>query len=185
MTLFFWIAIIGAILYLASVIKHYIKYKKLEPKNVVVLTEDNKGIRNICGVFLYFMIITGGLTFGTMFREGIFFTVESIKIILTFVFFIVLYIPLSSKTKVSNIGIFRNFNLITWDKIIKVEYMTIDANKNQKVRITYNNNYNRPMVIEIAFKKKLNELEALKNMVAEYRFPKKQSKKSNNGKEVK
>ena len=173
MSLFLWIAIAFAVFYMFSTVKKYREYKKLNPTDVISLTEDNQGMRNICGVFLFFMIITSGVAIFNLNRLGFIITNEITQIVMTLFFFVVLYIPLSSKTRVSSIGIYRNASIIYWKDVINVEYLKANSKGRLKVKVIYKS-YDKPMTIELVFKKKMMEYEALKNLVKTYMPSKKE-----------
>ncbi|QSX04765.1 hypothetical protein JYG23_08595 [Sedimentibacter sp. zth1] len=153
MSLFFMLALAGATYYLISVAIKNHKYKKLNPIDVVSLTNDNSSMRNICGVLLFLMLTLSGLALGSLFRENRFFSLESLKIALTLFFFIVLYIPLSAKTKVSNIGIYRNSTVISWSDIDKIELPTDNRIEKFKIKVTYKSKYTKHNVIELLCKR--------------------------------
>jgi len=182
MKAFFLIAIAFAVIYTISTVRKYIEYKKLSPTDIVALTEDNKSIRYICGVFLFFMIITSGIAFKEAYNQGLVIKNELLELILTLFFFAVLYIPLSSKTKVSNIGIYRNANLIYWKNVVAIDFLKPDLKGRLRVRILYKNNYNKQMTIEIVFKKKMDEYNALKELADKNIIPIKETKKKKNNK---
>lgn len=183
---FFLIAIAFAVIYVISIVKKYVEYKKLDPTDIIALTEDNRSIRYICGIFLFFMIITSGVAFKeALSQESI--KNELLELILTVFFFVVLYIPLSTKTKVSNIGIYRNSSLIYWKNVLAIDYLKPDLKGRLRVRILYKNNFNKQMTIEIVFKKKIDEYNAFKELADKNIIPMKQANKKSSakGKEVK
>ena len=182
MKAFFIIAIAFAIIYTIFMIRKYIEYKKLSPTSIIALTEDNRSIRNICGVFLFFMIIASGISFKETYNQGSVFIEEILELILTLFFFAVLYIPLSTKTKVSDIGIYRNASLIYWKNVIAIDYLQPDLKGRLRVRILYNNGYNRKLTIELVFKKNMDEYEAFKELADKNITPVKEAKKKKNSK---
>lgn len=182
MKAFFLIAIAFAVIYTISIIRKHMEYKKLNPTDIISLTEDNKSIRNICGIFLFFMIISSGIAFKEAYNQGLVIKDELLELVLTLFFFAVLYVPLSTKTKVSNVGIYRNSNLIYWKNVIAIDYLKPDLKGRLRVRILYKNNYNKQMTIELAFKKKMDEYNAFKELAEKNMVQEKETKKKKNSK---
>ncbi len=128
------------------------------------------------------MIITSGIAFREAYNQELVIKNEFLELILTLFFFAVLYIPLSSKTKVSNIGIYRNANLIYWKNVVAIDFLKPDLKGRLRVRILYKNNYNKQMTIEIVFKKKMDEYNAFKELADKNIIPIKETKKKKNNK---
>lgn len=176
MDTFYLIVMVIAIFLLVSSLKKKKEYNSKNPETIVVLTQDNKTMRNLCGVFLFFMIFSTVIFAVDLYRKGNLFSVEMLQFIVTPVLFIALYIPLSGKTIVSNIGIYRSSNIIYWDDIKRIEYLVPDSKGKTKARLVYKSVYNKDMTIELSFVDKSEEYEAFKLAAKEYRNTKSKTK---------
>ena len=179
MQTFYLLLVALAIVYTVSMVKKYIGYKKLNPTDIISLTEDNQSIRTVCGVLMTILIVTSGISFKEVYDQGIVFNDEFWEYVLIFFFFLVLYIPLTTRTKVSNVGIYRNSNLIYWKDVVEVEYLKPDSKGRLKVKVLYKNNINKELTIELIFKKKMDEYEAFKESVKKYFILPKKGKNKN------
>lgn len=171
------IIFIFAIYFVYSNVKNNIKYKKENMKPLFYLNQDDKTRHMISTIVIIFVIfLTSILLVGIINNKS--FTLESFfTMVLLPLLMVMLYVPLTKKTMVSNIGIHRRGALIRWDDIKGVNYFKPNEKNQIKVKILYVF-AGRDTAIELTFKKDDSQIEALKETVKEYRNSKKKEKKS-------
>lgn len=171
------IIFIFAIYFVYSNVKNNIKYKKENMKPLFYLNQDDKTRHMISTIVIIFVIsLTSILLVGIINNKS--FTLESFfTMVLLPLLMVMLYVPLTKKTMVSNIGIHRRGALIRWDDIKGVNYLKPNEKNQIKVKILYVF-AGRDTAIELTFNKDDSQIEALKETVKEYRNSKKKEKKS-------
>ncbi len=174
-SLLYPIMIIICLIIIYSNEKKRIQYKKENMEILFFLNEDDKVMRLTSRLLLFFMILSSGaVLLDSIKRTGLYST-ETITLIILPIMFIVLYVPLSRKTKVTTLGIFKRLNLVRWGNIKGIDYIKPDAKGRQKVKILYKTSY-RDMALEIVFRKDDEQLNEFKKTVKEYRTKKKDKK---------
>lgn len=168
---------IFAIYFVYSNFKNNLKYKKENMKPLYYLNEDDKTRHLISTVVIIFVvIITGILLVGIIQTNGFnlstFFTTVLLPLLM-----ILLYIPLTKKTMISNLGIHKRGALIRWDDIKGVNYLKPNEKNQVKAKIIYAF-AGRDTSIELTFNKDDSQFEPFKETVKEYRNAKKKEKKS-------
>jgi hypothetical protein len=121
------------------------------------------------------MILSSGVVLMDSFKRTGLYSSESITMAILPIMFIVLYVPLSSKTRITTLGVFKRLNLIRWEDIKGVDYIKPDIKGKQKAKILYKTSY-RDMTLDIDFRKDDAQLEDFKRTVKEYRNKKKDKK---------
>jgi len=171
-SLFYPVMIIVCLVMIYSNAKKNKLYKKENMEILYLLNEDDRTMRLASKLLLAFMVLSSGFVFiDTYKRMGIFSTEALTMIILPFAL-IALYIPLSTKTKVTTLGILKRQNLIRWDDIKGIDYIKPDIKGKQKVKLLYKTTY-KDMSLELIFKKDDEQLELFKNTAKENRNKKK------------
>lgn len=151
------------------------QYKKENIEILFLLNEDDKTMRLTSRLLLVFMILSSvAVLLDSIKRTGLY-SIETITMIALPIMFVVLYVPLSRKTKITTLGIFKRLNLVRWEDIKGVDYIKPDIKGRQKVKILYKTSY-RDMTLEIVFKKDDEQLNEFKKTVKEYRNKKKDKK---------
>lgn len=167
-SLFYPVAMVICVFMVYSNYSKMQKYKKANMEVLYVLEQDGKTIRTISSTFLIFIILTSVITiYDTVSKTGLS-SAETVSVVFLPIMFIVLYIPLSQKTKITTLGILRLLILIRWEDIRGIDYLKADSKGKQKVKIAYRIS-NRDAVIELLFHEKDAELELFKQSAKEYR----------------
>ncbi|HHZ01598.1 MAG TPA: hypothetical protein GX396_01485 [Tissierellia bacterium] len=168
---------IVVIYFIYSNIRDNINYKKENIKILLYLNNDDKLVHLTSSLVMVFMIVaTGALVLG-MIRTGIF-TFENVAVMGVLpVLMIILYIPLSKKTRVSTLGIHKRSYLIRWENIKSVNYLKPDNKNRIKAKIVHLS-YSRDTTTTVTFLKDDPQLEEFKEIVKTYKINKKKGKKS-------
>lgn len=174
-SLFYPVMIIVCLFIIYSNEKKRRQYKRENMEILFFLNEDDKTMRFTSRLLLIFMIISSGAVLLDSYKRTGLYSVETITMAVLPIMFIVLYVPLSKKTKITTLGIFKRLNLIRWDDIKGVDYIKPDIKGKQKVKILYKTSY-RDMTLEIVFRKDDEQLNEFKKTVKEYRSKKKDKK---------
>jgi len=174
-SLFYPVMIIVCLFIIYSNEKKRRQYKKENMEVLFFLNEDDKTMRLTSRLLLVFMIISSGAVLMDSFNRTGLYSIETITMMLLPIMFIVLYVPLSRKTKVTTLGIFKRLSLVRWDEIKGVDYIKPDSKGKQKVKILYKTSY-KDTTLEIMFNKDDEQLEEFKKTVKEYRNKKKDKK---------
>ena len=148
------------------------QYKKENINVLFSLNEDDKLMRLISSLMLVFMIISSAITIIDVAATKGIFSADALFILLLPVTLIILYLPLSKKSKITTLGIFKRSNLIRWEDIKGIDYLKPDSKGKYRVRILYKGPYKDIMQV-ITFKKEDEQLELFKNAAKEYRNNKK------------
>lgn len=163
----------GFLLY--SSLKKRNQYKKENMEFLFALNEDDKGMRMISYTMLMLIVVYFGLVLFDIVRKTMSFTADAVYAVVLPAMFVILYIPLSKKTKVTTLGIIKRSNLIRWQEIKGIDYIKPDARGRQKVKILFRGPY-RDLNQELSFAKDDEQLELFKNTAKEYRSNKKDKK---------
>ena len=170
--LFYPVLIIVCMFLIYSNQKKFKQYKKENMEILYLLNADDKTMILASRLLLAFMILSSGfVVFDSFNRTGLYSTETLTMIVLPFAL-IALYIPLSKKTKITTLGIFKRQNMIRWDDIKGIDYIKPDLKGRQKVKVLYKTAY-KDMTLDIMFSKNDEQLELFKNTVKEYRNKKK------------
>ncbi|MGD9568373.1 MAG: hypothetical protein AB7V48_08605 [Sedimentibacter sp.] len=166
-----------AIYFVYSNTKNNLKYKKENIKTLFYLEEDDKTRHKISTMVIIFVIVlTGFLLIGIISTNT--FTLESFfTMVLLPLLMVLLYLPLTKKTMISNLGIHKRSALIRWEDIKSVNYLKPNEKNQTKVKIIYAF-AGRDTSIDLTFKKDDSQYEPFKEAVKEYRNIKKKEKKS-------
>lgn len=168
---------IFAIYFVYSNLKNNLKYKKENMKPLFYLNQDDKTRHMISTIVIIFVIfLTGILLVGIIKNKS--FTLESFfTMVLLPLLMVMLYIPLTKKTMISNLGIHKRGALIRWEDIKGVNYLKPNEKNQIKIKILYTL-AGRDTSIELTFDKDDSQIEALKETIKDYRNSKKKEKKS-------
>lgn len=168
---------IFAIYFIYLNFKNNLNYKKEDMKILFYLDNDDK-IRHLIStiVIIFIAALTGILLIGTIIAKT--FTLETFfTTVLLPLLMILLYVPLTKKTMISNLGIHKRGALIRWEHIKGVNYLKPNEKNQTKARIIYAF-AGRDTSIELTFNKGDSQFETFKEVVKEYRNIKKKEKKS-------
>lgn len=172
-TIFYLVAIAVCIVMIYMNAKKNMEYRRDNMEVLYTLNKDGKGMRTIARVFLIFMCLASAASlYDGMYRYGLV-SFETLQFVMLPLLFIILYIPLSQKTKITNLGINRNGNLIRWSDIKGIDYLKTDDKGRSKARILYKTSY-KDMTQEIIFDKSDPQLDKFKQTAKEYRNKKKE-----------
>lgn len=172
-TIFYLVAIAVCLVMIYSNAKRSMEYRRDNMEVLYTLDKDGKGMRTLARVFLLFMVLASAASlYDGIYRYGLM-SFETLQFVMLPVLFIVLYIPLSRKTKITNLGINRNGNLIRWSDIKGIDYLRPDSKGRVKARILYKTSY-KDMVQEIVFEKDDAQIEKFKLTAKEWRNKKKE-----------
>lgn len=175
-SLFYPVAIVISLFLIYSNYSKIQKMKKGNMEVLYVLNQDGKTIRTISRFFLIFIVLSSVVSiYDSITKTGLT-SAETLSVIFLPIMFIILYIPLSQKTKITTLGIVRTVTLIRWEDIKGIDYMKADSKGRLKVKILYRN-INRDMVIELLFHETDKELELFKQSAKDYRNKKNKNKK--------
>jgi len=171
-SLFYPVMIIVCLVMIYSNAKKHKQYKKENMEILYLLNEDDRTMRLASKLLLAFMVLSSGFVFIDTYRRMGMFSTEALTMIILPFALIALYIPISTKTKVTTLGIFKRQNLIRWDDIKGIDYIKPDLKGKQKVKLLYKTTY-KDMSLELMFRKDDEQLELFKNTAKEYRNKKK------------
>ncbi|MFA9423740.1 MAG: hypothetical protein ACERLG_09185 [Sedimentibacter sp.] len=163
------------IFFVVTGFKNTIKYKKENMKVLLNLNQDDKRMRTISIGLMSFMIFASVFLISGVIQAKAYGYEELLTMVVLPILMIALYIPLSKKTRVSNLGIHKRSYLIRWDAIKGVNYLKPNEKNIIKVKVMYNNG-TREASIDLAFSKDDGQLETFKEIVKEYRNSKKGKK---------
>lgn len=163
---------------IASNVKNSRKYKKENMNVLFNLNEDDKTMRIVSSLMLVFLIISSIITLADTAKTKGLISTDSLYVVLLPLLFIILYLPMSKKTRVTTLGIFRRTNLIRWEDIKVIDYLKQSVKGKQLVKILYRGPY-KDLMIAIAFKQDDEQYELFKNTAKEYRNNKKDKHKDN------
>lgn len=158
-----------------SNVKNSMKYKKENIKELFNLHEDDKTMRIVSSLMLVFLIVSSVFTLLDTSKTKGLISLDSLYVVLLPVLFVILYLPMSKKTRVTSLGIIKRTNLIRWEDIKGIDYLKQTIKGKQYVRILYRGPY-KDLVIGIAFKQNDDQYELFKNTAKEYRNNKKDKK---------
>lgn len=181
-SLFYPVMIIVCLFIIYSNERKRRQYKKESMEILFFLNEDDKIMRVTSRLLLVFMILSSGAVLLESFKTKGLYSIETITMAFLPIVFIVLYVPLSKKTKITTLGIYKRLNLIRWDDIKGVDYIKPDSKGRQKAKILYKTSY-RDMILDIVFRKDDEQLEEFKKAAKEYRSKKKDKKVGKVGRE--
>lgn len=176
-TIIYPLLFIALVYLLVSDIRKNIKYKKENMEVLLQLDSDDKIARLITSLLTAIMIgATAIFIFSIIYLKT--YTIEDIAIMVVLpLMMIILYIPLSRKTRVSTLGIHKRSNIIRWEDIKLVNYLKPDSKNRVKARIVHSN-FSREASIDLTFMKNDSQLEEFKEIAKKYRFNKKKGNKS-------
>lgn len=175
--IFYPLIFIFALYFVFLNIKNNLKYKKENIKPLYYLNEDDKTRRKISFlviivvVFLTVFLLVGILNTNSLTIES-FFTMVLLPFLM-----VVLYIPLTKRTMISNLGIHKRGALIRWSDIKGVNYLKPNEKNQAKAKISYAF-ANRDASVVLTFNNEDSQFESFKETVKEYRSAKKKEKKS-------
>lgn len=157
--------------------KSELNYKKENMQVLFYLNEDDKTRHLISKIVIIFVaVLTVFILIGVISSKSL--TLESFfSIVLLPLLMVLLYIPLTKKTMVSNLGIHKRGALIRWDDIKGVNYYKPNEKNQVKSKVIYTF-AGRDTSIVLTFKKDDSQFETFKETVKEYRNAKKKEKKS-------
>ena len=170
------IIFIIVIFFISSNVGNSLKYKKENMKELLHLNEDDKKMRLISSLLMVFMLISSVILITGMIKSNNYGFEQILTMVVLPVLMIVLYLPLSKKTKVSTIGIHKRSYLIRWEAIKGFNYLKPNEKNLVKVKILYNN-ASKDAYAELTFSKDDNQLDKFKEIAKEYRNIKKKDKK--------
>jgi hypothetical protein len=166
-----------AIYFIYTNIKNNLKYKKENLISLFYLNQDDKTRHLISTLVIIFVIVlTGFLLIGIIstntFNLESFFTMVLLPMLMVF-----LYLPLTKKTMISNLGVHKRGTLIRWNDIKSINYLKPNERNQIKAKLLYTF-AGRETSTDLTFSKEDSQLEAFKEAVKEYRNNKKKEKKS-------
>ncbi|NLJ58294.1 MAG: hypothetical protein GX339_05570 [Tissierellia bacterium] len=153
-------------------IRDNIKYKKENMEVLLYLNNDDRLVHLLSSILMAVMIgMTGILILGMLKSES--FAIEDVLTMGVLpALMVVLYIPLSKKTRLSTLGIHKRSYLIRWENIKSINYLKPDAKDRVKTKILHIN-FNRDTTTEITFLKGDPQLEKFKEIAKKYKVNKK------------
>lgn len=163
------------IFFIFTSLNNSIKYKKENMKVLLNLNEDDKRMRIISIALMSFMIFASIFLIIGVIQAKTYGYEELLTMVVLPILMIILYLPLSKKTKVSNLGIHKRSYLIRWETIKGVNYLKPNEKNIIKVKLLYNNG-TKEASVELIFKKDDEQIETFKEIVKEYRNKKKDKK---------
>lgn len=176
-TLLYSMTIIFGLFFLYSNLKSSMRNKKENMQVLYHLNDDDKIMRNISRGVLVFMIFSTFVTFQLSFAStGI--NSQNIFMMLMPILLVVLYLPLSKKTRVTNIGVLKRNALVRWDDVKGINYLKPNEKGLIKVKVLHKTSTNKDATMELVFKNGDDQLDMFKNTAKEYRNNKKKDKKS-------
>lgn len=166
-----------AIYFIYTNIRNNLKYKKENLMPLFYLNQDDKTRHLISTLVIIFVIVLAGfLLIGIISTNT--FTLESFfTMVLLPMLMVFLYLPLTKKTMISNLGVHKRGTLIRWSDIKSINYLKPNEKNLIKVKLIYVF-AGRDTSIDLTFNKEDSQLETFKEAVKEYRNIKKKEKKS-------
>lgn len=122
---------------IVSNVKNNKKYKAENMKELFSLNEDDKTMRVVSGLMLVFLVVSSVFTLIETAKVKSLFSADVLYVVLLPALFIILYLPMSKKTKVTTLGIIKRTNLIRWEDIKGIDYPKHVVRGRQFVRILY------------------------------------------------
>ena len=177
-TIIYSVMFVVVIYFIYSNAKSSIQYKKENMEILLQLNNDDKKMRFISSLVIVIMTgFTGILFFGMISTKT--YTAENIMVmILLPLSMVVLYMPLSRKTRISTLGIHKRSFLIRWEDVKTIQYLKPDEKNNIKTKITYTA-LSKDVSADILFLKNDPQLEEFKELAKTYNKKKdKREKKS-------
>lgn len=172
-TIFYGVLSLLCFYLLFTSLKNYSQYKKEDIKTLYYLNDDDKFLRIFSIIVLIFMIVSVGFLIVDMMSSDNYNTTNLILLIVLPVLLIILYIPMTQRTKVTTLGIMKRSNLIRWENIRGINYSKPDDKGKVKARIQHpvgNTKRSTTTVLTFFDDKQLIEF---KNSAKEYRSKKK------------
>lgn len=158
-----------------SAAKKQRQYNKEGIKTIFSLNYDDKVMRIICILMLGFLVL---VSFAAIYNSLYVLNMpklDTFYLIILPVMFMVLYIPLAQKTKVTTLGIVKRNNLIRWESIKGIDFTKPNKGKQQAI-IIYKAAYKDGKIV-LNFLQNDEQFEMLKNTAKEYRSNKKNKNK--------
>lgn len=175
-TILYPLMFIIIIYFIYSNIRDNIKYKKENMEVLLLLDQDDKRIHFISNMLMAVMITATGILMIGLLNSKVYKTEDILVMGVLPILMAALYVPLSKKTKITNLGIHKRSYLIRWEDIKGINYNKPDAKNKVKVKVLYKN-ANRDITIELTFLKDDPQLAKFKEIVKIYRNTKKKDKK--------
>ncbi|MDD2495305.1 MAG: hypothetical protein PHE29_08940 [Tissierellia bacterium] len=167
-----------------SAFKKQRQYKKEGIKTIFSLNYDDKVIRIICILMLVFLILVSAAAIYNALYVLNLQGSEIFYLVVLPIMFMILYVPLAQKTKITTLGIIKRNNLIRWESIKGIDYTKPDSKGKQQASILYKAAY-KDGKIHLNFMPNDEQLEMFKNAVKDYRSNKKNKNKENKNKDKK
>lgn len=175
--IFYPILFILVIYFIFKNFKNNMNYKKLNMKVLFQLKDDDIKRQKMSSILIVFILGMTAFLFAGMINTGEKFDLESIATMIVLpLLMVALYIPLTKKTYVSNLGIHKRGGLVKWDDIKGVNYNKPNEKGMIIVKILYTI-MSKDTSADITIHKDDEILDIFKETVKEYRNIKKKDKK--------
>lgn len=174
-SLLYSMIIVLCLFFLYANVKSYISNKKDNMEILYKLNNDDKTMRIVSKALLVFMVFSTFITYQASFAATGMNTENILMMVMPFLL-IVLYLPLSKKTRVTTTGVMKRNSLVKWYDIKGIDYKKPDAKGKIKVKLLHKTSYNRDGVMELTFNSDDEQLELFKSTAKEYRNKKKDKK---------
>jgi Ca2+/Na+ antiporter len=159
-----------------SAFKKQRQYKKEEIKTIFSLNFDDRVMRITCVFMLVFLVLVSSVAIYNSLYVLNMPKLDAFYLVILPIMFIILYIPLTQKTKITTLGIVKRNNLIRWGSIKGVDFTKPDNRGKQKAIIIYKAAYKDGKIV-LNFLQNDEQFEMLKNTAKEYRSNKKNKNK--------
>lgn len=179
-TILYSIMFVVIIYFIYSNIKSSIQYKKQNMEIFLQLNNDDKKMRFVSSLVVALLMgFTGVLLFGMISTKT--FIAENVMVmVLLPAAMVVLYVPLSKKTRISTLGIHKRSYLVRWEDIKSINYLKPNEKDIVKTKIIYTA-LSKDTTAEITFLKNDPQLEQFKEIAKTYN-KKKDKKDKQSGK---
>lgn len=152
-----------------SNIRKQLRYKEEGIETIVALDHDNRLYRTLVPFVIVFIVLAAGaIVYNTLVVEKA--GIMDIWYLLTLpIIVIILYFPMTRKTKITTLGIFKKNNLIPWETIKKIEYKYSKPNKKGTIQaqIFYTES-DKELNISVKFSENDKQFPIFKDKAAEY-----------------
>lgn len=176
-SIFYPILIIFCLFLFYSNFKNNKKYKSENMKVLLNLNADDKTMHIASGFLLALLLFYTFVVIYGMVKSNIFVLRDVLIAIIVFGLFVILYVPITKKTRVTTLGILKRNNMIRWEDIKGINYSKPDAKGKSKAIILHRTAY-KDATTNILFNKDDEQLEMFKELAKENRNSKKKDKKS-------
>lgn len=170
------IIFILAVYFMYTNLKNNLTYKKLGMVSLFYLKDDDRGRQRFAFIVIAFVLalaatlITGTIRYKQEFNVEHVFTMIVLPLVM-----LILYIPLTKKTYVSNLGIHKRGSLIKWENIKSINYLKPDDKGIVLIKIIHTM-MSKDVSTNLSINKEDTILETFKITAKEYRSKKKDKK---------